>query len=150
MDAVNQKTKGFSDQNAVFDMLSLGNPDAKATMMHRYNDALAVKGLDIYNQAGNGPGTAVIGSPGVSFGNPLNNGQVMNFSMNPQAFEQNKALKEAMINHETNYDVSKRTPAIEKKVEDQLTLVKQHPELLPQLVTGYGLDFNDMKRLGVV
>jgi len=144
MDAVNEKTQGFSDIGAVFDMLSLGDQQKRQLMQRQYEDALAAKDLDIYNDDGKA-GIALTAMPE---GNSIQG--TLAAILDEKGSKQAKDLREIMINKLTDYDLTKRTPAIEKKVSDTINMVRAQPELLDQMVEGYGLSNNEMRLLGVI
>jgi hypothetical protein len=67
-----------------------------------------------------------------------------------EADSQRKALTELLMNQQTGGDISKRSASQQKILAEQLTLAKKNPEMLPQVLANYGLDFADLKEMGVI
>lgn len=67
-----------------------------------------------------------------------------------EADSQKKALTELLMNQQTGGDVSKRSEGQKKILAEQLSLAKKNPEMLPQILANYGLDFAELKELGVI
>lgn len=131
MAKVDEKIQGGKDVDAIGSIL-YPDPEDKAKFMTSYNTYQQTKGLDIAKAIKTGPGTSLplIGKMG---GDP--------------GFD---TLREAMLTNRTGGDLTKRTPAMEKKAQADLELVRQNPDLLPQLMQGYGLDYQNLAQLGVI
>jgi hypothetical protein len=131
MARVDERIQGGKDVDAIGSIL-YPDPEDKAKFLTSYQTYQQTKGIDIAKALKAGPGTSLplIGKMG---GDP--------------GFD---TLREAMLTNRTGGDLTKRTPAMEKKAQADLELVRQNPDLLPQLMQGYGLDYANLAQLGVI
>ena len=134
-------TNNFTDmtKNAEF---MFDSPEQKAKFLNRYNTYLATKNYEFITPQGK-LGAAIAGGGGYNL--PL----VGNVGGNKQAQDQADKLRETLIDIHSQGDITKRKAA-EKVVDSSLKQVRDNPSLMPDLLKGFGLTFDDLRQIGVV
>jgi hypothetical protein len=127
---VSDKTNGYQDMGAVADILYYDKPKEKDQFLRRYDAHLALKNLDI-DKAIKGRGTfeSVIG-------------------LNKEAGDsQNKlvnTLTELLNEGDPKKDESNR-----KAIKAQIANLQKDPTLMRKFINEFGLDFSDLKDIGL-
>jgi|SRR6478736_383784 len=136
VDKVLSKTKNFSDPEISAKIIYPNDVKSQEEYVKNFSDYNTVKKLNIFNDQGTGPGKAITG-----------NGFGLSFIADPEY----QALRQVMINQASDHDISKREEAA-KRVDKDLSLVRQFPSLLPELLSSpkYNLQGQNLKQLGVL
>ena len=130
LDQVAAHTNNFQDMNGMADVL-FQNPKQKEDFLRKYDAYLTLKHIDLDKALKGRGGFLGIGG-------------------DEQAANAQELLKEKLMNLQTEGDISKRTPAQQKIMEEQMAMAAKNPALIPSFMKSYGLDFQDLAQMGLV
>jgi hypothetical protein len=136
IEKVRKRTKNFTDQEANASVLFDTEKDQKK-YLRDFANYQKLKDLDIDKAISGGGGTAL----------PLNLGVI---GQDQEGAKARDLLVDALLDIQTEGDVSKRSDAQRKIIAQYIDSVRGNPELLQSLIQSYGLDFGDLKKLGVI
>lgn len=130
---VAQKTGDFQDMRAMADILYMGDERARDNFLRKYDAYLALKAIDIDKAVNPGFIESTLSIiPGLQ----------------AQSVRDRETLVNSLVNLQAEGDPAKRSAA-KKQAEAYLKEVEKNPDLLPQFMQDYGLDFADLDELGL-
>lgn len=129
LDRVSAQTEGFTNMRAMAPILY---PDEKGRneFLRKYDAYLQLKNVDI-DEAIKGTGFLGEFTP-----------------KGKKAIAEQQKLKDSLVNLASEGDPAKRAAA-KKQVDAYIADVQKNPELVGQFMTDFGLDFNDLSKLGL-
>jgi hypothetical protein len=135
MDKVRKKTDNFSNQESLATFL-FDTDKERESYIRQLNAYKELKDVDLDK--------ALKGRGGLDV--PL----LGNIGGDEESGNAYDMLANAVLNLKNEGDLTKRTPAQEKQLQNTVKLLRKNPEMLPSFLQGTGLDFKQLKELGVI
>jgi hypothetical protein len=135
IEKVKAKTKNFSDQASLATFLFDTDKD-RESYIRQINAYKDLKNVDLDK--------ALKGRGGVNI--PI----LGNIGGDEESGNAYDMLANTVLNLKNEGDLTKRTPAQEKQLRNTVELLRKNPEMMQSFLQGTGLDFKQLKDLGVI
>jgi hypothetical protein len=134
MDRVKSKTGNFTDQESLANILFEDDKERQnyIRQVQAYRD---LQDVDLSKAIQGRGGLDILGA---------------NIGGDQEAGDQYDKLVNSILNLKNEGDMLKRTDAQDKQLRKALALVKKNPEMLQQFIESAGLDFKQLRDLGVI
>lgn len=134
LDRVKSKTGNFSDQESLANIL-FDDEKQRGDYLRQIQAYRDLQDVDLSQAIKGRGGLNILGA---------------NLGGDTEAGDQYDKLVNAILNLRNEGDMLKRTDAQDKQLRKAIELVKQNPEMLPQFIESAGLDFKQLRDLGVI
>lgn len=134
MDRVKQKTGNFADQESLANIL-FDNDKERGDYIRQVQAFRDLQDIDLSKAIQGRGGLDILGA---------------NIGGDQEAGDQYDKLVSAILNLKNEGDMLKRTDAQDKQLRKAIAMVKKNPEMLQQFIESAGLDFKQLRDLGVI
>jgi hypothetical protein len=134
MQAVQAKTKNFSDQEALAPLL-YDDESEQANYLRQVQAHRDISGIDLDKALKGRGGLNILGAT---------------IGGDEEAGQQYDKLVSTILNLQNKGDILKRTDSQERQLKKVIAEVQKNPEMLQQLIESAGLDFKDLRDIGIL